>query len=333
MTAIQTGTGKNKILTNVNCLELILKTMGHQVTKKTIRVNEDLSEYDKVITFLFPFEKLGSTRKYSILSAMWNHPDKIIISFDDWQYYQFQDSLASCIRAGRLFNWVDKYPDFSSKEDREQILASDYTRKSIEEVARKICNDYTFPVLLPMFKFNHRENRYVKTSNWVGEYDPSLFAIDYVNTNYIDIEFPPEKKERNWVMASLFNQEEYLQANGIGKGWPVLQYGHRKTMPVLTEPELCNVYQKNWGILSPRYPIAGCWRARWIFAYMFDCIIFADKSECPGLPTGFVETISQIENRNDEELERFQKNQQLALSLQFESKESVIATFQSILEI
>ncbi len=329
MTSRHTGGNVSKMLTVIEPMKLILTTMGHKVYQHSSTVGQDLSMYDKIFLFLFPVEKMGATRRFGALDVIARYPEKTIISFDDWQYYQFQNMIRSCVQSGRFWNWVDKFPGFITKADLTAILSGGKeVRDRLMQVADALSDNLQLPVCIPKFGWGDNSKIKAMTSDQVFTFDPSLFAIDYVLDNY-DLEFNPIVKCRNWVVGSLFAHDTYVK--NLKYKWPILRYGHKKTQKVLTEEELCIVYQNHWGIISPCYPTSGdgWWRARFIFGYMFENIILASPTEMNNkcfLPESFNEDMS------DKELESVAGFQKGFLDSYFEKKESVIATFDKILK-
>lgn len=334
MTARHTGTAMNNYLTVIDSLIYILrKDMGCEVDQRPATVNEDLSEYDKIIVYLFPIEKLGCTRRFGALDTLARYPDKCIVSFDDWQYYQFQGYIDACMRNNRFWRWVTDYPQFIVKADYDAIKAGGrFTRERLFWIARRLEDNIKFPILMPTFTWGSHNKVSLKTSGVIRTYDPSLYAMDYVNENFMNLNFPPKHKRKEWVLGSLFDHDEFIRKHRFE--WPVKTYGHKKTMTVLNEEELCNVYNDSWGILSPKYKTSGdgWWRARWVYAYMFNCIILSSDEERGDLPEGFQPKLSVIENSTDEELERIVENQKYIMSKHFMPKDGVLSILNDVMK-
>jgi hypothetical protein len=334
MTARHTGTPRNKYVTVIEPLiHMLRKDMEHEVEQRTVTVNEDLSQFDKIIVYLFPIEKLGATRRFGALDALARYPDKCILSFDDWQYYQCQMYIKSCIKSGRYWNWVDKYPDFITKADFEAIKnGGREVRDRLERIAEQLRDNLTFPVLLPMFNWGDENMIGLKTTGIVKLYDPSRYAIEYVENNYMEIEFPPARKKRAWILGSLFDHHDYLKRYKFS--WPVIHYGHKKTQQVLTEQQLCNVYNDYFGIVSPKYQTSGdgWWRARWIFSYMFDNIIHASDEERGNLPGSFLPRLDTFENASDDFIMDVARTQKAILGQFFMPKDGIISIVKEILK-
>lgn len=333
MTARHTGTAQREYLTVIQPLIHILKEMGHYVYQSTVAVNEDLSGWDKIIVYLFPLEKLGATRRFGAFDALARYPDKCIISFDDWQYYQFQMYMSSCIGSGRYWNWVDKYPEFITKEDYQAIKdGGQEVRTRLERIAEQLREDIKFPVIMPCFTWGNNDFK-LKTTGTVKYYDPSRSAIEWVEQNYMRLEFPPIRKIKVWVLGSLFDNTNYVKQYNFS--WPVLHYGHKKTQKVVDEQDLCNIYNDCYGIISHKYATSGdgWWRARWIFSYMFECIIHASDEEMGLLPADtFLPRLDSFENAKDDVLIEIVKQQKFILNKFFMPKDGAVNIINNILK-
>jgi hypothetical protein len=331
MTARHTGGNVVKMLTVIEPLKEILIFSGHKVFQKTVTVGEDLSAYDKIFLFLFPPEKIGVTRRYGAIDIYARYPEKCIIAFDDWQYYQIQSGLKNCLDSGRLWNWVDKFPGFITKNDLQAILkGGKEVRGRIEKAVNQLAIDPKVPVCIPKFSWGDVTKSRLTNSGKTFTFDPSRFAIDYVYNNY-DLEFSPIKRERAWVLASLFEHDKYV--HNLKFSWPIKRVGHKKTQMVLSEEELCKFYQDNWGILSPPYPVSGdgWWRARWIFSYMFENILLSSVTECPFPVFSHVPDFL-CNAKNDSELEVYASCQKNILEHNFMPKEQVLNIFKEVLK-
>jgi hypothetical protein len=317
MTSTQTGTSQKEFMTVYHPTQAILTDMGHEVTRRTIQVDEDLSEYDRIICSLFPVEKLSATRKYSIFDAIARYPEKIMLMFDDWQYFQFQSAVGNCLRGGRFWNWVDKF-EFCNPKDKAIILAKPAIRDRIFRAAMTLANDLTYPLLYPMFPWGKKENIKVNTTGVIHTFDMNMYAMDYAKKTY-NIGEIPEVKEKLWIMGSMFDQESYVKK--LNLYWPTKHLGYKKKVEFIPERDLCNkVYMPNWGIISHKYEQLkgdGWWRARWIHALLCGNIILSYDEETEGLPVDFFFSTNEIEGSSNSQL------RDIAVA----QKEAVMGTF------
>lgn len=329
MTARHTGGNVSKMVTVIEPLKEILKDIGHEVFQKTVSVNEDLKVYDKIFLFMFPPEKIGVTRRFGAIDAYARYPEKCILCFDDWQYYQFQNGMKNCLESGRFFNWVDKFPNFITKVDLQEIIkGGKVVRDRLFGAASRLAVDPKRPFCIPKFLWGYDGQIKLESSAETFHFDPSRYAIDYVYNNY-DLEFMPAKRENKWVLASLFEHDKYFRS--LKLTWPILRVGHKKTQQVFDEEKLCKIYQDNWGILSPSYPTSGdgWWRARFIFAYMFENIVYASDEEWGKLGKNIDAT--KIEKLSQESLQEFSNFQHEVLDKWFMKKEQLKEIFKKIL--
>lgn len=333
MTSRHTGGNVTPIVTVIEPLKEILKVMGHKVYQTTATVGEDLSVYDRIFLFMMPAEKLGVTRRYGAIDCYARYKEKVILCVDDWQYFQIQNSMLTCARSGRFWNWVDKNPGFARKADVQAILAGGpKVRDRIMAAALELGSLPKSAFCVPKFSWGDKSKIKLTTEKKVFTFDPSRFAIDWVYNNY-DLEFPPVKRDRKWVLASLFEHNKFV--HNLKLTWPILRVGHKKTQQVYTEQQLCKIYQDNWGILSPNYPTSGdgWWRARWVFSYMFENILYASKEEIGklGAPWLFLQE-SIRDELNDKQLETYANEQKKILEKEFMQKEEVINIFKEMLQ-
>lgn len=314
MTSAQVGTSIKQYMTVVHPTAKMLEDMGHEVERREIVVDENLDHYDKIVCMLFPIEKLSATRKYSVFDAIYRYPEKIIIMFDDWQYYQFQDSLRVCLNGNRFWNFVD-IVGFASKKDIDTIKAHPEFRSRIEKAALSMVHDLKFPLLFPKLWWGKRNQIRVKTTGMILTYDIMDYALQ-LGSDLYDTEPFPGKREKSWVMASLFNNLEYVDK--LKLTWPVIHIGHKSNVPFIPEHELFEMYKRSWGILSHPYARLGndgWWRARWMHAVLSGCVISAADIEAEGLPMDFFFSIEEIEKASESQLKEMAESQKFAIMM------------------
>ena len=84
--ALTIGTAKSplNIATSARILPKVLKELGYDVTQKAIIPGEDVSQYDKVIVYVFGPNSLSARYWYGAAYTITQRPDAII-SIDDHQ--------------------------------------------------------------------------------------------------------------------------------------------------------------------------------------------------------------------------------------------------------
>ncbi len=295
MTSTQVGTSQKQFMTVIHPTEAMLEDCGHDVERREIRVDEDLSSYDKIICGLFPIEKMSATRKYSIFDAIARYPEKIMLIFDDWQYYQFQDSLRVCLNGGRFWNFVDTV-EFANTQDINIIKAKPEIRPRMLKAAEEMISDLKYPLLFPKLWWGDISCIRVKTTGKILTYDIMDYAIEVCAKKMYKNDEPLLYKEKKWIMASVFDNNEYV--NRLQLTWPVINLGHKNTSNFIPEHCLVSMYKTYAGIISHPYKKLGndgWWRARWMHAVLCGNVILAEDSEAEGLPFDFFFSKGEIE--------------------------------------
>ena len=330
MTAKHVGSSRaNYMLFPDTYYALLRDKLKVHVEMRSVTVDEDLRKYDKIIAFLFPPEKLGATRKYAIFDLIARYPEKVILTFDDWQYYQFQSGLRSCFNGERFWNWVYKYPDYATREDVELLKSKPNIRKRIEDSVDILVNDLTHPVIYPFHSWGDPAKIRIKTTGKIHLVDPAKYYIGLISNFTYNFHLTNRKKA--WVLGSLFDHSKYIESLGIS--WEVLRYGHKKTQEVLTERELAYIYSNNWGIISPKYPNSGdgWWRVRWVFTAYISNIIHACREELGSLPSNFLPSVNEIESMSKIQLGDLATYQSSELLKRFSSREKFTSKIEEVL--
>ena len=74
-----------------------LRSMGHEVEQRYVKIGEDLSDYDRVICFLASPRQALQLAFYNGLWAIHATPkDRLILAFDDWQTEGIFKGILSC---------------------------------------------------------------------------------------------------------------------------------------------------------------------------------------------------------------------------------------------
>jgi hypothetical protein len=299
MTATQVGSTPKLFMTEYEPMAKMLRDMGHIVERKQVYINEDLGEYDRIIVALAPIEKLSANKKYAAFDTLARYPEKCFVMFDDWQYYQFQSSCFSCIKAGRFWNFVDKLR-MVNKRDTETLKLDFDARERIFNVANSMSYTIKFPVLYPRFPWLGPEKIRLRADKIIL-LDIHNYAVQYITEAYKTK--VSEQKKRQWVIGAMFDQDDYVKNQGFT--WDTISYGYKKKYDFLPENELCRIYEDSWGLVSHKNKaIAGdCWwRARWAHAQACGNIIWSFPEELAGLPIDFQYELSDIEKASDSEL-------------------------------
>lgn len=290
-----------------------LVDMGHEVEQREVQVGEDLSSYDEVIVYIAGPRQLVATHTFRGLWAISQRPD-CILGVDDWQAPDLFKGLEKCS------DWNELACDFIlgvNKTTLEEVCVhkNDYLRAIETIIARKnrmlVCAFDTTHLKDPenfgphllfdavkyprdrIFTFNpnpYHRNRKPGDVLHEGAEDPTWKSPTLQMGDSI-----PPLKERRFNFASLVQSktQKWLKKQGytgnpkndeegfIGS-WPVDLYGSKaETQKRLTEDQMCEVFQRDWGCLMPGYEHAGSgwWRARPLQAADAGCILIGEPKE------------------------------------------------------
>lgn len=335
MTPKQVGRARSNVITFVDALKNILDEIEEvEYDHRPIVPGEDISNYDKVIVFIAPHDSIAAGYRWGGLYALAARDDAILAA-DDWQYYTIQMKLTSALEAGRFYRFVDKFPNWSRKDELQGFEDHPKWKQAIQETAENLRWDIPFKtVLMPLFQWHSMSaiGWRLKDITKVTALDPSNFiSLPPVNLEAIGNRL--SNKRRVWVCGSLFNQSDFVHKMGFT--WPVEMYGHKKTQPVLTERRLCQKYLESWGIVSPRYKTSGdgWWRARYVFASGFKNIMAMSNQEAAGMPDMFQNQsrVNIIESLDDKGLMSLASRQSMWLKENFEPRSQVISKIVEVL--
>lgn len=230
-----------------------LRDMGHDVEQRVVTLGEDISHYDKVITFIHnPAGFSGFI--HNGLYAISQRPDAIF-AFDDWQI----DSIFAGIQKLNEDRYR-KYVVNQAKEDLDTIKKydSDYTR-AFEMIAAK-----QNKVLLSAYKGGDLSLLIDYPEDKLYRYLPVSYNLNRAGSIGLDMFMDPIK-ERRYNFSSLVQDKTKKWLKDINCGWPIDFYGSRKDKQErLTEDKMVDVYAKDWACLMPGYYNSGSgwWRAR-----------------------------------------------------------------------
>jgi len=313
-----------KILNSQYSLIRCLEDMGWEVEQRAVTIGEDLSNYDEVIVYLHSATSFCQ-HLYDGLYAISARPN-CILAFDDWQINQvldsirrYRDELTTKIRDPYRDYIFDLYLGNSSKEEvmkheQDYITACDIVmaknnRLMICAFAGGDLNKMNTGWSTDrMFQYNpnpYNMNR--RPDNNFGE-DASALDMFFDTTEAI-------VKNRSWVFSSLMHDKTRKWLEKKNAKWPVNIYGSRRgknKSERVIEPEMCKVYQKNWGCLMPVYYHAGSgwWRSRVQQVVDVGSILFCEEVEGKVYGDAFTGlNVSYIEGMTDAGLAALAKTQ------------------------
>jgi len=306
-----------KILSSHYSMIRCLEDMGYEVEQRPVEHGEDISHYDDVIVYLHSIQSFCQ-RLFTGLYAVAARPD-CILAFDDWQVDQVFNSFAAY--EDDLINRPEKafreylFDLYAGKESREfieshrqtyidaaQIINSKQNRLLICAFAGGDSTKFGLDWKGPVFTYNpnpYNLNR--GPHNNYGEEGglEAFFGVD--KTSFEDI-------ERAWIFASLIQLKTQKWLKLQQPTWEVKTYGAKRgkfKSERVTEPEMCKVYDRNWGCLMPEYYHAGSgwWRSRVQQVADVESILFCSDTEGAIYGDAYVgNRIDKIEGMSFEEL-------------------------------
>ena len=290
-----------------NCLV----DMGHEVEQREVKIGEDLSGYDEVIVYIAGPRQLVATKVFNGLWAIAQRPD-CILGVDDWQAPDLFKGIEKCQ------NWDELSAKFildvnkTTLETVEQHREA-YLRAVNTVVARKnrmlVCGfstahlDETFGphLLFDVVKYPHdriytfnpnpyHRNRKPGDVLHEGAEDPTWKAPTFkmgdtlapVKERRFNFASLVQSKTQKWLKKQGYTGNPKNDEEGTIGSWPVDLYGSKaETQKRLTEDQMCEVFQRDWGCLMPGYEHAGSgwWRARPLQAADAGCILIGEKKE------------------------------------------------------
>jgi hypothetical protein len=267
-----------KILSSHYSLIRCLEDMGYEVEQRPVTIGENLDHYDEVIVYLHSIQSFCQ-HLYDGLYAIKARPNAIL-AFDDWQvdqvigsYPQYKRNLEDEERYNPFRQYlIDLYYGDSDvdtikahKQDykdacdiimsnNNRLMVCAYAGGDLSRLNVGWKEDRIFSFNPNPYNLNRRpENNYGEEGGIA-----SFFGVETTE---------PEDKQRAWVFSSLIQNKTSKWLKNQNLQWELLSYGARRgehKSSRVTEPEMCKVYNKNWGCLMPAYYHAGSgwWRSR-----------------------------------------------------------------------
>lgn len=315
-----------KILNSHYSLIRCLRDMGFEVEQRPVIIGEDLNHYDDVIIYLHSPQGYCQNL-YDGLYAIVARPDAIL-AFDDWQVDQIVLGFTEFKK--NLLN-TEKFNPF------RQYLMDLYTGPSDIEIIKQHRHTYIHACDIVL----SRTNRLLVCAfaggdlsflgiNWnierMFQYNPNPYNMNRrpdnnygvendISSFFDDHEITPEDKQRAWVFSSLIQNKtkKWLKSQKIA--WDLKIYGGRRGVNKskrIIEPEMCRIYNSNWGCLMPAYYHAGSgwWRSRVQQVVDVGSILYCEDKEGAIYGEAFTKmSVSEIENMSIGELTKMAKYQ------------------------
>ena len=332
--ALAIGTAKStlNIATSARILPRVLKEIGYDVVQKPITPGEDVSQYDKVIVYVFGPNSLSARFWYGAAYTLIKRPDAIV-SIDDWQVKQSVSGFGTFARGHwRIWKKLSKAGNPVGKVNWEE--AQPY-KKEIEDLVDHYAFDTWPKLLIPAYDGGDYSTLGVKSKEIIN-WDPTPYTDTYLDNPDVDLfstQSPVRVKGKHWVMASLLNKMNWLKDNNFQ--WEVKNFGNVKLKQErLKEHELYQEYRKAWAILSPPHyhteKGSAWWRVRYKMASDAKNIVVAHPEEMKKL-YGFSLNISDVETKDNEKLKELFNKQNDAFQNKVWTKEKTKKYFKCLL--
>lgn len=277
----------------IRCLE----DMGYDVEQRPVSLGEDLKEFDEVVVYIHSIQAFCQFI-WSGLYTIATRPN-CIIAFDDWQFDQIMAAIQGyddTFKTNPEANYRDYlFELWQGKEDRETIKK--YQDKYIE--ACKIILAKNNRLLISAFDGG---NLSLLNLGWqedrIYRYNPNPYHLNRTfENNYgedesgFDFFFdrtPAAEKQRVWNFASLVQLKTRKWLDKQEVNWDIKFYGSKRgkfKCERKTEPEMCRVFEQQWGCLMPGYfhsigeYSSGWWRARPLQVADAQSILIAEKGD------------------------------------------------------
>lgn len=246
-------TSQLKVMPSHLSLIACLRDMGHTVEQRIVTIDEDLSEYDRIICYIHnPSGFAGFV--YNGLWLINEYPD-CILAFDDWQTDSIYKGLTALENPEKLFR---PYVKDGHKHVPDNI--EDYEKQLLNGI--EIVKSKKNKMLISAFAGGDLSLLIDYPKELMFSFNPNPYHIN-LSSNFNPL-FEEKQKVFNFAGLIQDKTKKWLKAQNIGD-WPLKKYGSRKDgQDRVIEPEMVNIYGQQWGILMPGYFHAGSgwWRAR-----------------------------------------------------------------------
>lgn len=243
-----------------------LREMGHEVEQRKVVYGENFEGYDRAIVHVGPLDKIVCQNVPEVCHTLRHFGDRATIYVEDWVACEIHNSWPYTLSAKRWPKWL-AWKGYDKLQTCQINLMEEELPKVREGVWKVM--GFFHPWGNPSAFF---ESNFGPKARW-RVLDPTMMLDD--------IHFRPtsaDTRKRQWVFATLQDHDRWLKSHRFN--WPVLNFGNkRKGEVILQEHEVAQLYSESWGVLAPKYPTIGWWRARIVLAAMTGAILYVDKAE------------------------------------------------------
>ena len=286
-------------ITRINDVSIIINSLrksGHEVIRKRVSPNDDISEFDFVIVGI---GSLGSPNYSNMLNAIdvIFRAKKVLIFHEDWKIEGTMKSLKSSkskINELLLKKWSSGEYFYTNAD----LHNADELAITFDEILAG-----KYPVLVPGFKWGNKQiiaDILNVPLNFVNSIDLSPYVLEmiYKDVCYSNRNLIPNDRIKGYMLASLSDSRTWVKKQKFT--YPVHYFGCKAiNAPILNDEtevfEMMNQYQ---GVLCPSYPQAGSgwFRMRFVYSALNKNLMIMDKADAEALNCTF---ISKMEDYSD----------------------------------
>ncbi len=279
---------------------------GHEVEHRITALGEDLGGYDAVIVFIMTLFSVTTSYALGALWALARRPDAVIV-VDDWQVDEMINRFEIAAKRPDYYLTSPKILSAAKRPGVERLREKGPLRTAIFGVVEALSQTWEpHPVAAPVFPWGDVKRLGLPTRQPLV-FDPSPL----VRLNLPEIHRAPDaRREKRWVLASLFDQRRWLEGQPFS--WPVTVYGQEKHgYERLPENEVIDRYGELWGVLSHPYKHVGSgwWRQRFLHALHAGTVIYGDERELGPIGPGAFIPLVELERASWRQLRRLADHQ------------------------
>ena len=308
----------------------ILIELGHEVTWKQTRINENFDKYDLGIIALGPGASFNSG---NLVNALWII-DKLptILHFEDWKITSLLRSYQGCIDNPEktILKKIKNGYFYNNAGDYKLVL------KQLISNFEKILNlnQYNYKCIVPGFKWGNKSiiKQCLKTNNIVSfDLTPLVITKEFFKNKNVVLWDEEEKKRRSYFLASLNDHKSWVKKMKLT--WSVITT--EKGREFKTELDVFKQCKNYWGILAPEYDHSGSgwFRIRFIYSALSNSCIICSNKDAEQLGKYFYFNKEEFENFSDLELKEHSSHQKEVIESYMTSYDELKETFIDILKI
>jgi len=215
---------------------------GYDVDWRIVRVGEDLSKYDRVITVIQDPRSMSSRYLFGVIWAFYSNPNSLLY-FGDWQIFKTAYGIEYVGKA------IDKklWGVFNSKtkQDYKVCIEDPGLKKLIEGFFVNFKGKFENKLILPLYPKGDikKVSKLAVKDDLIKRFDPTPLIGRYVPDGKV---IRAREKKKAWVLGALSN----VQGKRLftSDAWPVYKFGNINNKEKrLTQEDLFQMNKACWG--------------------------------------------------------------------------------------